>query len=170
MKSTGFRFRFRVMIAALAITLGSAISNAQTADAAPHHGQEFGFADRMIGFYADYLNLTDAQQTQMKSIIEKEHATMKPLMQQLRQTHTQLKQYEEGAFDEAKVRALAAQDAQAETELTVQRTRIHSELFAVLTPDQQAKMKDFEARREARMQKHMHTDGAPPAPEAQPEQ
>jgi Spy/CpxP family protein refolding chaperone len=42
----------------------------------------------------------------------------------------------------------------------VQETRIHSELFQLLTPDQQAKMKEFEANREARMQQHMH-DGTP---------
>jgi len=52
-----------------------------------------------------------------------------------------------------------------EVELTVQRTRIHNELFQVLTTDQQAKMKEFEARREARMQKHMQE--APPAPPEQ---
>jgi hypothetical protein len=37
----------------------------------------------------------------------------------------------------------------------------------VLTTDQQAKLKEFEANREARMQRHMHTDTgtAPPVPE-----
>jgi hypothetical protein len=51
-------------------------------------------------------------------------------------------------------------------ELTVQQTRIHSELFQVLTSDQQATMKSVEARRAARMSRHMHT--APAAPAAAP--
>jgi protein CpxP len=119
----------------------------------------------MMGFFADYLNLSDAQQSQMKEVMAKEHATLKPLMQQLHQSRQQLRQYEEGAYDEAKVRAAAAQQAQTLTELTVQQTRIHSELFQMLTPDQQAKMKEFEAGHEARMQKHMHE-----APAAAPEQ
>jgi hypothetical protein len=50
-------------------------------------------------------------------------------------------------------------------ELTVQQTRIHSELFQVLTTDQQAKMKEVQARHEARMQRHMHS-----APEAPPQE
>jgi Spy/CpxP family protein refolding chaperone len=160
MKSIGFRF----MVAALAVMLGSAISRSQTADAAPPppmHGHEFGHGEHMMEFFADYLNLSDAQQTQMKAILQKEHPTLKPLFQQLHQTHAQLKQYEEGAYDETKVRALATQESQTQVELTVQQTRIHNELFQVLTADQQSKMKEFEARHEARMQKHMNQ--APPS-------
>jgi len=156
--------RFRLLVAALAVLLGSAISRSQTADAAappPMHGHGFGMGEHMMEFFADYLNLSDAQQTQMKAILQKERPTLKPLIQQLHQTEAQLKQYEEGTYDEAKVRAVAAQEAQTQTELTVQKTRIHNELFQVLTPDQQSKMKEFEARREARMQKHMNAAPAP---------
>ncbi len=69
----------------------------------------------------------------------------------------QLKQYEEGTYDEAKVQALVAQQAQTLVQLKVQETRIHNELFQLLTPDQQAKMKEFEANREARMQQRMQS-------------
>jgi Spy/CpxP family protein refolding chaperone len=159
--------RSRFLIAAVAVVFTTALANSQTGEAAapppPMHEHEFGMGGHMFGFFADYLNLSDAQQTQAKAIMEKEHATLRPLMEQLRQAHEQLRQYEEGAYDEAKVRALAAQESQTRIELTVQETRIHSELFQLLTPDQQAKMKEFEAHREARMQKHMKQ--APPAPE-----
>jgi Spy/CpxP family protein refolding chaperone len=57
---------------------------------------------------------------------------------------------------------LATQQASTLVELSVQEARIHNELFQLLTPDQQAKMKEFEANREARLQKHMQ--GAPQAP------
>ena len=84
-------------------------------------------------------------------------------MEQLRQAHEQLKPYEEGAYDEVKVRAIVAQHTQTVEELAVQETRIHNELFQLLTPDQQAKMKEFEANREARMQQHMQSEpSAPP--------
>jgi Spy/CpxP family protein refolding chaperone len=86
-------------------------------------------------------------------------------MQQEHQFHQQMRQYEEGTYDEAKVRALATQQAQTLIELSVQKTRIHNELFQLLTSDQQAKMKEMEARHEARMQKHM--GDAPPAPPEQ---
>ena len=162
--------RIRLLIAAVAVLLGTALAKSQTSDAPPAppmhgHGHEFGMRDHMMGFFADYLNLTDAQQAQMKSIMQKEHGTVKPLMQQSHQFDQQLRQYVEGTYDEAKVRALAAQKAQVETELTVQRTRIHNELFQVLSADQQSKMKEMEARHQARMHKHMQE--AAPAPPAQ---
>ncbi len=160
--------RSRFLIAAIAVLFTTVVANSQsqTAEAAPppmhEHGHGFGHGEHMLEFFTDYLNLTDAQQAQAKSILEKEHATLKPLLQQLHQTEQQLRQYEQGAYDEAKVRALAAQQSQAQIELTVQKTRIHSELFQILTPEQQAKMKEFEANREARMAKHMKDAPAPP--------
>ena len=156
--------RVRLVAAALAVLIGTMIAKAQTPAARPAHGHEFGYSGHMMEFFADYLNLSDAQQTQMKGILQKERPTLKPLMQQLRQTRQQLHQFEEGTFDEAKVRTLASQDAQTRVELTVQQTRIHNELFQVLTSDQQAKLKEFEARRAARRQRHMQQHHAPTAP------
>jgi len=153
--------RFRFLVAALAVMLGAAIVNSQTADATappPMHGHGYGMEGHeghMMGFFAKYLDLTDAQRTQMKGVMEKEHSTMKPLMQQVHQMDQQLKQYVEGTYDEAKVQALVSQQAQTLVQVKVQETRIHNELYQLLTPDQQAKMKEFEANHEARMQKHM---------------
>ena len=159
-------FRFRFLMAALAVLLGAAIAKSQTAADAPPpppvHGHGFGMGEHMLDFFADYLNLSDTQQAQIKTILQKEHPAVKPLMHQSRLIEAQLRQYVTGTYDEAKVRALAAQKAQVEVELTVQRARIHNELFQVLTADQQAKMKEFLARRDARWQKHMRN--APPAP------
>jgi protein CpxP len=165
------------LIAAMAVMLGTALGHSQTADsAAPPpmhgHGHEFGMGEHGRGehgmeFLAKYLDLTDAQQAQAKTILQKEHPVMKPLFQQSRLIEQQLHQYVEGTYDEAKVRALATQQPQVEVELTVQKTRIHNELFQLLTPEQQTKMKEMEARHDARMQKHMHQAAAPAVPEQQ---
>jgi Spy/CpxP family protein refolding chaperone len=98
----------------------------------------------------------------MKAVMQKEHPAMKPLFQQSHQIDQQLRQYVEGPYDEAKVRALATQKAQVEVELTVAQTRVHNEMFQLLTADQQAKLKEIEANHAAHMQKHMHE--APSAP------
>jgi Spy/CpxP family protein refolding chaperone len=163
--------RFRLLIAALAVLLGTVAAQSQNADAAPapppppmHGHGEWGMDGRMMGFFADYLNLTDAQQTQMRTIMRKEQPTMKPLFQQSHQIDQQLRQYVEGTYDEAKVQALATQKSQIEAQLTVAQTRLHNELFQVLTPDQQGKMKDMEARHQERMAKH-GPDAPPPPPE-----
>jgi len=164
--------RFRFLVAALAVTLGGAITQAQTADApAPppvhEHGMHehgFGMEGHMMGYFAKHLDLTDAQRTQMKAVMQKEHTTTKPLMQQVHQMDQQLRQYVEGTYDEAKVQALVSQQAQTLVQVKVQETRVHNELYQLLTPDQQTKLKEMEANHEARMQKHMQ-GGPDTAPE-----
>ena len=161
--------RIRLLIAAMAVLIGSVVAHSQTAESvsAPPpsmHGHGFGMGDHM-GFFAKQLNLTDEQQAQMKSIMQKEHPAMKPLMQQQRQLDEQLRQYVEGTFDQEKVQALANQKAQIQAQMTVQETRIHNEMYQVLTADQKAQLKELEAQRQQRMQQHMKQ-----APEATPEQ
>lgn len=161
--------RFRFLVAALAVLLGTAIAKSQSADASastapadtPAHAHGYGMHEHMLEFWTKKLDLTDAQQTQIKAIMQKEHSAIKPLFQQSHQIELQMRQYAEGTYDEAKVRTLATQKAQVEAELEVQKTRIHNEMFQILTPDQQAKMKEMEARHEARMKAHMHEASAP---------
>src|SRR6266567_2763454 len=147
-------FRFRLLTAALAILMGSVIARSQTADASPPmQGHEFGMHGHRMGFFAKQLNLTDEQKTQMKAVMQKEHPAMKPLFQQQHQIDQQLRQYVEGTFDQAKVQALATQKAQIQAQMTVAQTRIHNELYQLLTPDQQSQLKQMQAKHEARMQK-----------------
>ncbi len=161
--------RFRFLIALMAISLSAAIAKSQTVTsdaAAPppplaHHG--WGMHGHMMDFPFKQLDLTDAQRTQVKAVMQKEHGTMKPLMQQMQQMHQQLKQYSEGTYDEAKVQALVTQQSQTLVQLKVQETRIHNEIYQLLTPEQQAKLKQIEADREVRMRQHKQD--APPAPE-----
>jgi len=162
--------RLKILLATLAVTLMAAVGFSQTAIKAEGHGRHGHGFGPMMGFYADYLDLTDAQKAQMKDIMTKEKPTIKPLMQQLTDSHKQLRQLETaGTFDEAKVRAVATQQAQTMTELTVQRARIKSEMMQVLTPDQKDKMAKFEARRQARFQKHFQKgQGQAPATDLAP--
>jgi len=163
--------RSKILVAVSVVTLLAALAFSQTvvktAQGPGHRGAGFG---RMLGFYADYLDLTDAQRAQMKDIMAKEKPTIHPLMQQLAQNHQQMRQLESaGTFDEAKVRALATEQSQTMTELMVQKARIKSELMQVLTADQKTKMSKFEARRQARFQKHFQQGQAAPS-EAAPSQ
>ena len=95
---------------------------------------------------------------------------MKPLMQQVHQMDQQLKQYVEGTYDAAKVQALVAQQSQTLVQLKVEETKVHGELYQLLTPDQQAKLKQFEANRAARRQQHMQNGSEEAAPESAPQQ
>lgn len=162
--------RVRLLLAGLAVVLGMFLAKSQAADDTPpppmhHHG--WGMGDgHMIGFWARKLNLTDEQKTQMKAVLQKEHPTMRPLFHQEHEIEMQLRQYAQGTFDEAKVRGLATQKAQVDAELTVQKTRIHNELYQLLTPEQQTQLKQMQAEHEAHMQQRMqeHLQGqTPPA-------
>jgi len=121
-----------------------------------------GGEGHMMGFFAKNLNLTDEQKTQMKTIMQAAHPAMKPLFEQERQIDQQLRQYVEGSYNDVKVRALAAQKSQVEVELTVAQTKLHSQMYQVLTAEQQSQLKEMEANHEARMQQRMQQ--APPAP------
>ncbi len=156
MKST----RTRVLVIGAAVILAVAAALAQGMRG---HGGPGGF-ERLLGFYADYLDLTSAQQDQIKAIWEKEKPTLKPLMQQMKQFHSNMNNLvTNSAFDEAKVRALATQQSQTMIELAVQHARIKSEMIQVLTADQKAKLAQFEAKREQRMQQHMQHMAGPPS-------
>ena len=159
--------RFKTLAAVLAVALCATIAVSQTVMQSSHGMGHYGhgFSARMFGFNADYLDLTDVQQAQMKDILTKAKPTIQPLMQQLRQSHQQMQQLEQaGGFDEGKVRAVASQQTQAMTELIVQKERIKSELMTVLTQDQKDRLAKLQARRQARMQKHLQaTQTAPTA-------
>ena len=149
--------RFRMLTAVLTIALCSAFAVSQTARPAGHQGG----GEHTLAFFTDYLDLTDAQQTQIKAILTKEKPIMAPMVQQLAATHSQLRQLEESAaFDENKARALAAQQSQTMVDLIVEKSRMKSEMFQVLTADQKTKLQKFESRHE---QRFMNGLDAPPS-------
>ena len=159
--------RLRFLLAVSAVLLGSALMKAQAADDTPPpamHRHAYGMG-RVHMMEFKKLNLTDDQKTQMKAIMQKEHPAMKPLYQQERQIDLQLRQYGEGTFDAAKVQTLAAQKAQIQTQITVAETRIHNQMYQLLTSEQQAQLKQMEANHEARMQQRMEQHEAPAPPE-----
>jgi len=140
------------------LTIGAAVllvAAAAIAEGRHGYGGPGGFRHML-----KQLDLTSAQQEQVKAIWTKEKPTLQPLMQQLRQNHSAMSALEaSGPFDEAKTRALATQNSQTMIELQVEHARIKSEIMQILTADQKAKLAQMEANREARMSKH-----APPPP------
>ena len=107
------------------------------------------------------MPVTDAQQQQIKAIMEAEKPKMQPLMEQLRQERQQMNTLtESGAFDEAAVRAAAGKQAQTETDLAVERARVKSQIFAVLTPEQRTKAQEMKKNFEGRHGRWGHEKGA----------
>jgi Spy/CpxP family protein refolding chaperone len=155
--------RIKMSFAALAIVLVAGLAIAQR-HGGPRGGGDF-FGGPMLGFFTDYLDLSDAQQAQVKEIIAKEKPALEPLFKQEMQSHEQMMQLIQGGnFDEAKAQAIASQGAQVHAQLEVQHARIASQAYQVLTADQRTKLAQFIAKREQRLEQHMqeHEQGAHP--------
>ena len=150
-----------VSVVGVVALLGAlAISQAVVRHARMHMDGGFGpTPEHILAFMTDALDLTDAQQTQAKAILDREKPNFEPLIKQMADGHKQMRALEENAtFDEGAVRALATQQAQTMTELIVTKARVKSELFAILTPDQKAKATKIMNHHEDHM---MHWHGGP---------
>ncbi|HEX8352131.1 MAG TPA: Spy/CpxP family protein refolding chaperone [Pyrinomonadaceae bacterium] len=108
-----------------------------------HHG-------KMLGHLARELNLTDAQQAQVKQIVESFHESNKGLHEQLMKGggHGPFEGLKDGVFDEAAVRAAAQARANLHVEMEVTHARLMSQIYALLTPEQKAKVAELRQRHE----------------------
>lgn len=94
------------------------------------------------------LNLTEAQQTELKAFFDTERSTMDALMKKLDGQRQQLDAATaNGQFDEAQVRALAAQQAQTFADLIVEHKRAEAKIYSILTPEQRARFDQLRQRR-----------------------
>jgi Spy/CpxP family protein refolding chaperone len=151
--------RSKISLVALAIVLVAGVAIAQR-PGGPHGGGDF-FGGPMLGFFSDYLDLSDAQQAQIKQIMAKEKPALEPLFLQEKQSHEQMLQLiQSGTFDEAKATAIATQGAQIHAQLEVQHARVASEAYQVLTAEQKTKLAQFITKREQRFEQHMQEQGA----------
>ena len=99
------------------------------------------------------LNLTDAQKKEMFSIRLEERAKIKPLVQKLKAGRDQLRALPMGQFDEAKVRAVAKGQEDIRTELIVEKQRMKSRIYGVLTQEQRAKVEQMREKWKSRHEK-----------------
>ena len=102
--------------------------------------QEKGF-ERGLAMISWKLDLTDAQRTQVKTMLNSEWPTVQPMLQQLAGEQNQmLAATSSGAYDETKVKAIAEQQSQVIAQLLVLKERFISRVYnEVLNPEQRIK-------------------------------
>jgi protein CpxP len=106
----------------------------------------------MLERIAHHLSLTDDQKNQIKTILTTERPRVEPLIQQLAENHQEMRRAtQKGQFDEAQVRAIAQQQAQTVGELIVEKERVKSQIYSILTPEQRARADQMLDQFEARM-------------------
>jgi len=131
----------------------------------PGHGPGMGMSLRE-------LNLTDAQKEQVKSIMKANHASMKPLMQQMEKNRAaMLAATANGTYNAAQIQTLANQQSQLLAAMIVNREALHHQIYTqVLTADQQAKAEQLRTEQINRINQHLQkmangTDTPPPPAE-----
>jgi protein CpxP len=114
-------------------------------------GRRGGDGDQFGGRFGAELNLTDAQQEQLRQIKERYRASFKS-QREARGQRQERGGYDPltgGAFDEGAVRAAAQARANAQVEREVVHARMMHEMYNVLTAEQKAQLA---AAREQRRQ------------------
>ena len=144
-----------IILAAILMALAAGLAATASAQ---HRGMGFGRNNGwMLKHMTKQLNLTDAQQTQIKGIMADEKTKIKPMLQQLRQNQQAEDANINGSFDENQARAFANKQAQLMTDLIVEKERMRSQVYAVLTPEQRQKalqlMQERQQHRQERMSK-----------------
>lgn len=99
------------------------------------------------------LELTEDQRAQVRQVMDSHRDELRAIGERVMAAHRAQRDAVTAAqFDEQAVRTRAAELAAAEADAAVLHAKVHSEVFAVLTPEQQAKAAELEARREAQVQ------------------
>jgi len=142
-----------IIFAAILMALAAGLA---TTAFGQHRGMGFGRHNGwMLKHMARQLNLTEAQRTQIKGIMANEKTKIKPMMQQLRQNEQAENANVNGTFDENQARTFANKQAQLMTDLIVEKERMRSQVYAVLTPEQRQKALQLMQERQQHRQERM---------------
>ncbi|HKW67372.1 MAG TPA: Spy/CpxP family protein refolding chaperone [Terriglobales bacterium] len=149
------RKRIVIGLAALLVVVGVAALG-QSLAGKGGHWHRGDFVNRRIAHLTRALDLTDAQQQQVKSLVEGQRPALKGLMQQMASQRAEmLAATQNGQFDQAKVQAIANQQGQTLANLIVARQELQSKIYGLLTPEQRTKFDQMQQRRLEHMQKRL---------------
>lgn len=115
----------------------------------PGPGGMAGIAGPML----ERLDLTTDQRDRVRQIMESHRDEQRTLGDRARQAHEALNDAITGTFDESAIRARSADVAAVDADTAVAQARIYGEVFQILTPDQQQKLKQLQADMKARAEK-----------------
>lgn len=92
------------------------------------------------------LDLSDAQQQQLRAVVESHRDEMRAVAERNRPAHEALQHaVTSETFDEGTIRARSADVAAGDADMAVLQARIYSEAVQVLTPDQLTQLKKLQA-------------------------
>ena len=106
-----------------------------------------------LGLALGQLNLTEAQREQVRDIRERNREQIQSLAQRLGEaTEKQRQAIETLPVNEALITSATQDMAMAQVEVAIQEARLNSEIWSILTPEQQAQATKLRADRKARVE------------------
>jgi protein CpxP len=178
--ATGMAYGQTSETTATAATTTGTAAGAQDGPGGFHNGERDGERDgerggweghRHMGmeFLSRKLNLTEAQRAQIKTIFEAQKATTRPVVEQMEQNRAaMLTATASGAFDQAKVQSIAAQQAQLAAKLMVQKQAVEAQIYnTVLTTEQKATADQMRQKELTRINERVERMAGTEAPAAQ---
>jgi periplasmic protein CpxP/Spy len=115
---------------------------------------------RGMGLPLRALNLTDAQQQQIRTLSQQNRQQNRAAFERLRTAmDAQRKAVATIPVNEALIRSTTEDLAEAQTEVAIQQARLQTEIFGLLTPEQQAEAKKRQTARETRQQQRQQRQG-----------
>jgi protein CpxP len=149
--------RVKTILAAVFAVATSAVLVTAAVDAQHEGGQPgrrhgHGRMHRGIdGLSLRGLDLTEAQQQEIRSIHEQNREAGRAVGEKLRAAWRALHEATVAeSIDESAIRAAAGELGNAEAEAAISRARVHAQVWKVLTPEQQEKAKALRAERRER--------------------
>lgn len=110
-------------------------------------GGEFGRA----GFGLRQLDLSDAQRQQVRTIMQSHRDEFKAIGEKMRTARGRLHDaVQADSVNEEAIRTASSDLSQVQADAAVLRAKVHQEVFATLTPEQQQKAKTLRAEAEKR--------------------
>jgi protein CpxP len=103
------------------------------------------------------LNVTDAERTQIKAILQQERPALTQLHTQREAERAEMAQL--ATFNDAQTRAILARYAQTNADVAVEAEKLRLELRAVLTPEQQQRLEQLRKRFGATVDDRLSTLG-----------
>lgn len=126
-----------------------------------HNGEKGGWGmrgghHRGMGMMLRSLDLTEEQKAKVKELRDASRANLEQTITALKANREKMEALTaNGAFDEAQVTALANEQAALFAKLTVEKQRMKSQVFALLTDGQKAKLAEIKAKRAERKKVRM---------------
>ena len=149
--------------AAVALMTAVGIARAVDTNTSDNGGRRHRFGHRMGMMRAlKEVGVTDTQKEQIRGIMRQQRPQMQPLRKQMVQERRALRNATQTSpVNESAIRTQAARVAQVHADLAVQRAHMADRVRAVLTPEQQAKLKEIQAQRDAKMDERLnrHNNG-----------